>query len=274
MHLASIHVYPIKSCAGFSPAEWKLDELGLEHDRRWMVIGPEGRPYTQRELPAMALIRPALRGPHLAVSAPGMPELVLPLAPMGGSEVEVRIWDWQGAGWRPSPEADQWFARYLGVEARAVYCPPERGQAVSPKWDPEGGRAAFSDGYPLLLIGQASLDELNRRAPVHLAMNRFRPNLVAGGAEPFAEDDWRRIRIGAIPMAVVKGCDRCVLTTTDQETGERGVEPLRTLATFRKRDGKVWFGQNVVHRGTGVLRVGEAVVVEQAARAASTPARP
>jgi len=263
MRLSGIRVYPIKSCMGFEPSAWPLDELGLAHDRRWMVATPDGEALTQREYPRMALIRPEIRGTRLVVSAPGMDDLLLPLVPMGGVEVGVRIWDWQGSGWAPSPEGDAWFTNYLGLMARLLYCPPELAQEVSRTWSPEGGRAAFTDGFPLLLIGQGSLAELNRRLSEPLPMNRFRPNLVVEGSEPFAEDTWRGFRVGAVPMSVVKGCARCVLTTTDQATAERGPEPLRTLATFRRWDGKVWFGQNVVHRAPGELRVGDKVEVTE-----------
>jgi len=260
LSLASIHLYPIKSCGGVDVPSWRLDTLGLEHDRRWMLVDAKGVAVTQRDRPGLSRTRATIRGDEIHVTAAGLAVLTLPLVPDGGDRVGVTLWDWNGSGISASAEGDAWFSDLLGDAVRLLYCPPEEGQPVNPKYVPVPARAGFSDGFPLLLIGQASLDELNRRLPSPVPMNRFRPNLVVTGGEPFAEDGWGQIRIGQTEFSLVKGCDRCTFTTIDQETGRKGAEPLRTLATFRKWDGKVWFGQNVVHRGSGILRVGDAVV--------------
>ena len=260
--LAAIHVYPVKSCRGVSVPAWKLDALGLEHDRRWMLVDSGGAAVTQRNHPSLSGARTAIEGDRIRVSAAGLPALELPLVPAGGDRLDVTLWEWNGSGIAASPEGDSWFSDLLGEQVRLLYCPPSEGQEVNPRYAPGPARAGFSDGFPLLLIGQGSLDELNRRLPAPVPMNRFRPNLVVSGIEPFAEDAWRGVQIGSVGMSVVKGCDRCAFTTIDQETGQKGAEPLRTLATFRKWEGKVWFGQNVVHRGSGELRVGEPVIPE------------
>jgi MOSC domain-containing protein len=263
--LTSIHVYPIKSCAGLPVEAWDVDEIGLQHDRRWMIVTPGGQFLTQREFPALALVQPHIVPPHLHVSAPGMPDLITPLGPMGGRPVATGVWDDPLQVIAPDHAADEWFSRYLGYEVVLVHFPPQVVRQVDRRYAPDGGRAAFADGFPLLLVGEASLAELNRRLTAPLPMNRFRPNLVVAGAPPFAEDTWGRIRVGGIPMQVVKPCARCVVTTTDQATGQRaGDEPLRTLATFRRQDGGVIFGQNVVHYGTGPLRTGMIVEIEAA----------
>ena len=132
---------------------------------------------------------------------------------------------------------------------------------ADPGFAPPGTRVSFADGFPFLLISEESLADLNRRLAQPLPMNRFRPNLVVAGAHPYAEDDWHRIEVGGIPMRVVKPCGRCVVTTTDQANGERGKEPLRTLATYRKQGGEVMFGQNVLHERPGRLRIGDLVVL-------------
>jgi uncharacterized protein YcbX len=184
---------------------------------------------------------------------------VLALDPMGGRPIATQVWEDSLAVVAPDHKADDWFSNYLGHEAMLAYMPSSVMRPVDAQYAPDGGRASFADGFPFLLVGEASLADLNARLATPVPMNRFRPNLVVSGSLPFAEDAWRHVTIGGIPMQVVKPCARCVVTTTDQVTLERGHEPLRTLATFRRQEGKVMFGQNVVHYGTGMLRVGDRV---------------
>ena len=259
LRLSSLHVYPVKSCGGLSPAEWDVDHFGLRHDRRWMVVTLDGDFVTQREQPRLALVRPELTPDSLVLRATGMPDLTVPLIPSARERVRVQVWDDITEGVPVSPEAAQWLSRFLGRVVRLVWMPND---VIRP--DPAyalGHRVSFADGFGFLLISEASLSELNRRLERPLPMNRFRPNLVVSGSEPFAEDRWRELRLGTLELTVVKSCARCVTTTTDQETAERGVEPLRTLATFRKQDGKVMFGQNLVHRGNGRVAAGSVVQV-------------
>jgi MOSC domain-containing protein len=258
--LSSLHIYPVKACGGLSPAEWPVDAFGLRNDRRWMVVDLAGRFVTQREAPRLALVRPALETGGLVLRAPGMPELRLPLVPATRERVTVQVWRDVTQGVPVSPESAQWLSRYLGALVRLVWMPDDVLRPTDPQYA-EGHRVSFADGFGFLLVSDASLADLNRRLEAPLPMNRFRPNLVVSGTEPFAEDGWREIRIGGLPLRPVKPCGRCVVTTTDQETGERGQEPLRTLATFRERDGKLMFGMNVVHRGTGRLAMGMPVEV-------------
>lgn len=260
LFLSCLHVYPIKGCGGLAPAEWDVDEFGLRHDRRWMVVTLTGDFVTQREEPRLALVRPALECDALVLRAPGMPNLALPLVPATRERVKVEVWHDVTEGVPVAPEAARWLSRYLDSLVRLVWMPDDVLRPTDPAYA-EGYRVSFADGFGFLLITEASLAELNRRLETPVPMNRFRPNLVVSGTEPFAEDGWRRLRVNGIALDVVKPCDRCVVTTTDQDTAERGKEPLRTLATFRLFDGKVLFGQNVVHRGTGRLAVGAAVEV-------------
>jgi uncharacterized protein YcbX len=260
--LSGMYVYPIKSCAGVGVAEWEVDKFGLRHDRRWMIITAEGEFLTQREIPAMALIRTRIATIHLRVTAPDMPELVLPLEPQGGRPVATRVWDDALRVVAPDHKADEWVSRVMGRECQLVYMPEDYVRPVDATYAPDGGRASFADGFPFLLAGEASLADLNSRLPKALPMNRFRPNLVVQGSAPWAEDEWASFTVGSIPMRGVKLCARCPVTTTEQSTGQRdGVEPLRTLATFRKRERGVMFGQNVVHYGTGRLKLGDKLVV-------------
>jgi uncharacterized protein YcbX len=268
--LSSLHVYPIKGCRGLAPTEWDVDELGLRHDRRWMIVSLTGEFVTQREEPRLALICPALERDTLVLRAPGMPDLALPLVPAARDRVKVEVWDDVTEGVPLGPEAAHWLGRFLGALVRLVWMPDDVVRPTDPTYA-EGYRVSFADGFGFLLISEASLDDLNRRLATPLPMNRFRPNLVVRGTEPFAEDGWRTLRVGDLELDVVKACDRCLVTTTDQETGERGKEPLRTLATFRQQDGKVLFGQNLVHRGTGRLATGMAVEVVVSAPAGPLP---
>ena len=262
MHLSALHIYPIKSCGGISLQESDVDALGLRYDRRFMVVTPRGEFITQRECAALATVQVRIEGPHLQLSAPETKPLTMALAPLGGRPVVAQVWDDTVRAVAPDPAADDWFSNVVGQEAMLAYFPDTVVRDVDRSWAPEGGRTGFADGFPFLMAGEASLEELNRRLAAPLPMNRFRPNLVVAGSAPFAEDAWRRLTIGGIPMQVVKPCARCVVTTTDQQTGRRmGDEPLRTLATFRRQEGKVMFGQNVVHYGVGRVAVGDQIVL-------------
>jgi uncharacterized protein YcbX len=257
--LSALNVYPIKAAGGVAVGEWEVDDFGLRCDRRWMVTDSRGCMMTQRTHPRLALARPAIEGERLIVRAAGREPLTLPLHPTAAVSTTVTIWDdsclalWQGEA------AARWFSELLGSDATLVYMPEATWRPAEPAYAPPSSRVSFADAYPFLLLSEESLADLNRRLALPLPMNRFRPNLVIRGVAAFGEDELAAFTIGEIGFRAVKPCDRCVVTTTDQETTERGVEPLRTLATFRKQDGKVYFGQNVVHQGTGRLAVGMAV---------------
>jgi uncharacterized protein YcbX len=178
-----------------------------------------------------------------------------------GPRRSIRIWDDVVHATDLGDEAARWISSFLGADCRVVFMPDDVVRPVDPRYAQPGDRVGFADAYPFLLISQGALGELNRRLKSPLPMNRFRPNLVVDGVPPHAEDGWARIAIGGVMFEVVKPCARCVVTTTDQETGERGHEPLRTLATYRRTNGKVHFGQNLIHQGGGELRVGDAVEV-------------
>jgi uncharacterized protein YcbX len=259
--LTALNVYPIKSAGGISAGSWPVDDFGLRHDRRWMVVDQEGEAVTQREHPRMALTRTAIEGDRLRVSAPGRAPLDLPLEPAGAVTTMATVWGdacashWMGA------RAAGWFSDLLGFPCSLVYMPGETRRPADPAFAPPGVRVSYVDAFPFLLLSEESLADLNTRLPDPVPMNRFRPNLVIAGGGPYAEDGLRAFRLGPLELEAVKPCARCVLTTTDQETGFRGPEPLRTLARYRKANGKVLFGQNVVHRAPGRLSVGDPVRV-------------
>jgi uncharacterized protein len=257
--LTHITVYPIKSARGIPVEQWELDEFGLTLDRRWMVVDAAAQFISQRDYPRMALVVPSLRDGRLWLDAPGMPTLELPVHPSSTVFTRVTIWkDTCEAAWAGEAAA-RWFSELLGCAASLVHMPAQTMREANLVYAPSGTRVSFADAYPILLISEESLADLNGRLNVPLPMNRFRPNLVVAGCEPYEEDRWREVRIGDVSLQVVKPCDRCVIPTTDQDTAERGKEPLRTLNTYRKVDGQVLFGQNVVHLGLGRLRVGDEV---------------
>ncbi|KUL52253.1 molybdenum cofactor biosysynthesis protein [Streptomyces sp. NRRL F-4489] len=261
----SLHLYPVKALAGTGPGEAAVEPWGLAGDRRWLVADAEGRQLTQRQVPRLALARAeGLPGGALRLTAPGMVPLTVPVpAPVG--TVPVQVFGGVVEAVPAGPEAADWWRRYLGAECRMVHLDaPERRRPIDPRFSEPGDTVSFADGFPLLLTTTASLDALNsliaqggHAAEGPLPMNRFRPNVVIAGTAPWAEDDWRRVRIGAVEFQVAKPSSRCVVTTTDQRTAERGKEPLRTLALHRRFGEKLVFGQNLIPRGSGTLRVGD-----------------
>jgi uncharacterized protein len=264
IRLGGLYVYPIKSCGGVAVGEWEVDGRGLRNDRRWMLVDESGLFISQRKLPRMALIQVRIECGGLVVEAPGMPPLSVPFRPESGQPLLARVWDDLVETETVSDDANLWFSAFLGVTCRLVHLPHESIRPVDPDYGEPGDRTGLADSFPFLLISEASLADLNARLEHPLPMNRFRPNLVVSGCEPFAEDHWKRIRIGSITLRVVKPCSRCAITTVDQGTGVRGKEPLRTLATFRKHGTKVLFGQNLIHDDRGALHPGDFVEVSQA----------
>ncbi|MFN7550367.1 MAG: MOSC domain-containing protein [Pseudomonadota bacterium] len=261
LQLSAIAIHPLKSCAPLALDEAVVEPRGLAHDRRWMVVDAEGRFLTGRQLPALVRIaaRPADDG--LVLSAPGLPHLaVAPPAP-DAPRMPVVVWRDTVDAARVAPGADAWLSSALGRPVRLVHMDDAARRPVSPQYAAPGDEVSFADGFPLLLVGQSSLDALNARLPAPVPMARFRPNLVVKGAAPHVEDGWRRIRIGGIAFDLAKPCTRCVFTTVDPENGafDPSGEPLQTLKHYRRTASGVTFGVNLIARGTGTLRVGDAV---------------
>jgi len=223
-----------------------------------MIVDQSGKFVTQRELPQLALVDATFEGENLRLAAPGHPELVLPLRHESGESREVQVWRDNAVGVAHAL-GSAWFSDYLGAPHELVYMPEHHHRQVNPARANPSDIVSFADAYPFLVISEASLADLNARLERPLSMERFRPNIVIAGSEPFAEDGFAQVRIGEISFRGPKRCDRCVVTTIDPLTGERGKEPLRTLAKYRLEDQKVWFGMNLIHDNIGVLRVGDAV---------------
>jgi len=268
LSLASIHVYPIKSLGGFQPDTARLTDRGLEHDRRWMLVDENGRFISQREVPMMACLHcsPLSNGFRMTDVRDGT-TIDLPWAISTGEDRHVSVWEDELSAITASQVITLWFSEKLGTTATLVFMLDATERKVDPRY--ADGITSFSDGFPYLVISQASLDDLNERivARERITMDRFRPNLVIAGGNAYQEDAWRTITIGQALFDLVKPCARCAIPTTDQLTGERGKEPLRTLANYRKRtaDGgasvKVEFGMNAVADAGVPVRVGDPVQV-------------
>lgn len=256
--LSGINVYPVKSCGGFAADAWDVDEHGFRMDRRWMIVNERGHFHTQRTRPRLAMVRTAIAGQTLSLSAPGLESIAL--APGGGPTSAVAVWDDLCVAEGCEPHADEWVSDLLGERARLVYMPESTRRSIRRRASESLGRVAFQDAYPFLLIGESSLEDLNARLEAPLPMNRFRPNLVVTGTPAYAEDVWASCQLGDLRLLVTKPCERCRIPTIDQETGEAGKEPLRTLAQYRRHGDAVSFGINLAHVNTGTLRVGDVLV--------------
>ncbi|MBT2544959.1 MOSC domain-containing protein [Streptomyces sp. ISL-44] len=269
LHVQALHVHPVKSVAGTAPDEVAVEPWGLSGDRRWALVDTGGTVITQRQQPRLALAaaRP-VGGGGIALSAPGMPELLVEVPGPGVLEPVVLFGKKVETVVAASAAAD-WFSAYLGVPARLVHLDdPAVRRPVDPDYALPGETVSLADAYPLLITTLASLDALNaliaqgdhpQEGP--LPMNRFRPNVVVAGAEAWAEDGWRRIAIGDAVFRGVRECGRCIVTTTDQRTAERGKEPLKTLAAHRRIGKSLAFGRQLVPVRMGTVRVGDEVRV-------------
>jgi uncharacterized protein len=263
VRLTQLNVYPIKSARGIPLLESELDQFGLRYDRRWMVVDESGTFLSQRSHPRLALVATSIGDGALRIEAPSMPGLEVSLDPYPSVVTRVRVWNDRCAATWLGERPARWFSDFLDTPCSLVHMEGETTRPANPRYAGTGTRVSFADAFPFLLISEESLNDLNRRLPEPLPMNRFRPNLVVAGVRPYEEDEWSRIEIGAIGFRILKPCARCVVTTTDQTTAAVGKEPLRTLASYRKVGGEVMFGQNAVHETVGWLRVGDPVLLSK-----------
>ena len=236
--------------------------MGLQHDRRMMVTTPEGKFLTQREYPRLALVIPMLKKGSLELSAPDFDSLHVNIQTTGTSQ-PVTVWHSKGvAAIDQGEDAAQWFSDWLGVEVRLMHIADGFQRKLNPQYAVNADdHTGFADGYPILILSEESLADLNSRLKTPVPMNRFRPNLVIKGCEPFAEDGWNQIQIGDVKLAIVKPCARCEVTTIDKVTLERSKDPLKTLGKYRKHKLGAIFGQNVIPLNGGSLRLGMNVEV-------------
>jgi uncharacterized protein YcbX len=268
MYVKELFCYPVKSCRGISLSSAFVDQRGFQYDRRWMIVNEEGMFVSQRAgtkgrgvgVKRLCLIETAFEGENLVLRNP-MSEFSLPLGGLGGDLRFVRIWNDDVLAVDQGDEVAEWLSNFLSHERPDNYRlvrMPEREVRHAHTGNSE---VAFADGYPFLMISQASLDDLNSRLKVPVPMDRFRPNIVLDGCEPYAEDALEKFWIGSTEFTAAKPCVRCAIITTDQATAQRGTEPLATLATYRRTEEGVVFGMNFGHRGNGRIRVGDAIEI-------------
>jgi len=259
--ISQLFIYPIKSLGGFEVSFAYLTDRGLQYDRRFMLVDMDGNFLTQREHASMCLLQTAIENDQLIVYPTNNPadKLTISLQPESSLTLKVKVWDDACDAALVSDAADKWFSKKLSMQCQLVYMRDEEKRKVDEHYAHNNEITSFSDGYPLLIIGQASLDDLNNRLNEPIPMNRFRPNVVFTGGHPFDEDMMEHIRINEIDLYGVKLCARCVVTTVNQTTATKAKEPLKTLAGYRMVNNKIYFGQNIIFKQTGIISNGDAI---------------
>lgn len=261
MKIAQLYIYPVKSCRGISLSATELDNKGFKFDRRFMFVDEHGEMLTQRTHHRMALIDCAIADEQLHISSEGFGEIKVPLEPANGASTKAKVWSDVCKALKVSALADDWISDFLQTKSSLVFMPTTTKRVVDIRYNTTKAITSFTDGFPILIISQASLDDLNARLETPLPMTRFRPNLVVSGFEPYEEDKIQRFEINGIPFEVKKPCARCVITTIDPFTAEKGKEPLQTLAKYRMKKQRIYFGQNVIHlQHEGKIQVGDSII--------------
>lgn len=255
LKLTQINIYPVKSLDGFSPLSATVETRGLQHDRRWMIVGEDGIFFSQRTHRKMTKLRAIIDNQQLIIEEKNnlMNKIVIGLEEMI-DEIQVKVWDDTVMAKKVSPLADAFLSDFLGIKCHLVKMPNEAKRRVEEVYNTGDDVVSFADGYPFLIIGEASINDLNKRLEIPLnvenqaliGMRRFRTNFVFSGGEPYEEETWSHFSIGKIAFQGMKPCGRCVMTTLDPDTGERGKEPLAKLAEYRKVGHKIPFGQNLI----------------------------
>jgi len=264
--LSEIWIYPIKSLGGIRVKSANVFEKGLEFDRRWMLIDSDYNFMTQRFYPKMALFKVQIQRRWFLSSkfkiTYGKDSISLShnqsFIP---KPIKAIIWDDQVEVYEVDAHYSNWFSNRLGMQCKLVSFPENNSRLIDQRYQINHEHVSLADAYPLLLIGEQSLADLNTRLEKPVPMNRFRPNLVFTGGVPYEEDQWKNFSVGKNKFAAVKPCARCVLTTVNQDTAEKGVEPLATLSKYRKRDNKVLFGQNLISIDHGEIHEGDEIVL-------------
>ena len=259
--VAALYIYPVKSLGGIALLNSKITCRGLEHDRRWMLVDENNQFLTQRTYPEMALLKTGLTNGGISIHHLQDPsdQTILPLAPPQAPVITVKVWDDYCTAQYADNDINEWLSGKLGVSCKAVYMPENSRRKLDPRYAiTENDITGFADGYPALMISEASLQDLNNKLSEPLPMDRFRPNIVIRNTVAFAEDDMKKFTINNTNFYGVKLCARCPVVTTNQQTGERGKEPLKTLATYRTINNKVCFGQNLICE-EGEIAVGDIV---------------
>ncbi len=271
--IREIYVFPVKSLAGIAQSEALVEPWGLSHDRRWLVVDPSGRFVTQRIHSGMARIRTAMTPDGLALSMPGREPIAVEIPGPAAPLLTVTVWRTTLPARAADAAANAWISAALGQDLRLAHMHDTAARPVHPAYAGAGRTVSFADGYPVLLTAMASLADLNARLTRPVPISRFRGNVVIDGAKPWEEDGWRLIRMGEAVFRVVKPCDRCIVTTIDQQTGERPdrTEPLKTLGAFRHDERGIMFGQNLIPEIPARIRVGDPIEILERGPSNVTP---
>lgn len=262
LRLSEIFVYPIKSLGGIYVNQSVVEPRGLKYDRRMMLVNENGEFLTQRTYPRMALLKTSLGENSVDVKNSLTGESIsIDLNQVSKDSIDVIIWNDICAALKVSALADDFFSEFLGMHCYLVFMPETEKRIVDKerKFVDDEHIVSFADGYPFLIIGQSSLDDLNSRLEMPVTMDRFRPNFVFSGGTSYEEDNWKEFEINGVLFSAVKPCARCVITTTDQNTGVRQKEPLKTLSSYRTINNKVMFGMNIVSKNQGIVFVGSKI---------------
>lgn len=263
MELTDIRLFPVKSLAGIQVENAQVTPMGLKDDRAMMLVDEQGVFISQRKFPQMALIKTKLEANAVQVSAPDLESLALEASAFSEESLQVTVWGTQCFGYLANDNINQWFSEFLEQPVRLVQYDRQQPRASDPDFSQPGDIVSFADGFPLLVISQASLDDLNSRLQVPVTMTSFRPNIVVDGCDAYAEDDWKKIRVGEVEFEAVKRCSRCVLTTVDPQTGikREDREPLKTLSGYRRASAGVMFGMNLIPRNEGRIKLSDKVEI-------------
>lgn len=265
--ITGLYIYPIKSLGGIAVSAARLERKGFAGDRRWMLVDENGRFLSQREDPRMALCQPEFSAEGITITdrTGRQSPLVFSTLLKGNEEkIPVTIWDDTCTGLLVSTEANNWFSHLLQRPCRLVQLAPEDERPVDPRYARATDAVSFADGFPYLLTNEASLADLNRQLDEPVPMLRFRPNIIISGVPAWIEDEWQHFQLGNHTFRSTKPCARCQVITINPETGEKGIEPLRTLSQFRKHNNKVYFGLNTCWEpttGDATVRVGDTLTL-------------
>jgi uncharacterized protein YcbX len=260
--ISELYIYPIKSLGGIKLDKATITDRGFQYDRRWMLIDENNRFISQRECAKLALLKTHISDDFLTVTNTlNNTSIKIALVPVKKEVIQVIIWDDVCTGQLIDEDIDAWFTGVLGMPARLVYMPDSTERFTEAAYAPADSITSFSDAYPFLIIGQSSLDDLNKRLNEPLSINRFRPNIVFTGGEPYYEDTMHNLTINNITFNGVKLCARCNVITINQDDASISKEPTKTLASYRKKNNKIYFGQNLVHSGIGTISVGDNLTV-------------
>ena len=266
--VSALYIYPVKSLGGITLQQSQLSELGLQYDRRWMIIDQNNEFISQRSYPILALLGTAIENDKIKIYHKHTGEKIdVPLLPNTNIKKQVTIWDDVCEGVVVDESINTWLSNYLKKDVALVFMPESTKRLVDYRYVKEDSITSFSDGYSFLLIAESSLEELNLLAGTDFGMDRFRPNIVVTGSLAQEEEEWHEMQIGEASFTGVKPCARCVLTTIDQNSGIGGKEPLKTLATYKRVGKRILFGQNLVYNGgENYIKIGDKVLVKSRKR--------